>query len=376
MIELLTSLAIAFGITVYAIPVIINVSEQKKLFDIPDARKVHKKPIPALGGLGIYAGFMLAMLVTIPFAGSFMSFQYIVAANLVIFFIGIKDDLLVIAPIKKFLGQVLAACILVYKGGFIIDNMHGILGIHQLSAAAGSCLTLFTIIVVVNAFNLIDGIDGLAGSLGFLVMMCLGIFFMVNHDVQYACIAFAMMGALLAFLLYNFQPARIFMGDTGSLTIGLIISVLIIRFIQQAPTAPVISFRAAPAVAFTLLFIPLFDTIRIFSIRLVNRRSPFAPDRNHIHHVLLDKGLSHRMVTLSLVFANIIMILLGCLGSMLNINLLIGGIMLLGILAISLITMAKTRKHMHIAFKEPSLEKEDGKVHMISFDASANVQNN
>lgn len=375
MIELIISLVLAFGITIYAIPVIIYVAESKKLFDIPDARKIHKKPIPALGGLGIFAGFMMALLVTIPFHGSFISFQYIVAACLVIFFVGIKDDIQIISPIKKFLGQMLAACILVFKGGFLITNMHGILGISELPETISYCLTLFTIVVIVNAFNLIDGVDGLAGSLGVLIMLCLGTYFTINKDIEYACLAFSMMGALLAFLIFNFQPARIFMGDTGSLMVGLIASVLIIHFVRQAPTAPVMAFQSAPVIAFAVLFVPLFDTLRVFGIRILNRRSPFSPDRNHIHHILLDKGLSHRMVTFSLLFANIIIILISCLGSIMNINLLLGSLMLMGIFTITLLSIAKNKARLHSVSFKNATEAEDAKIRVMTFDGAA-VQNN
>lgn len=376
--ELITSLVLAFGITVYAIPVIIFVAEAKKLFDIPDARKIHKKPIPALGGLGIFAGFMMAMLVTIPFHDRFISFQYIVAACLIIFFVGIKDDIQVITPTKKFLGQILAACILVFKGGFLINNMHGILGVYALPEAISYCLTIFTIVVVTNAFNLIDGIDGLAGSLGVVVMLCLGIYFTVNRDIEYACLAFSMMGALLAFLIFNFQPARIFMGDTGSLTLGLIAAVLIIHFVRQAPIAPVLPVQSAPAVAFAILFVPLFDTLRVFSIRILKGRSPFSADRNHIHHILLDKGLSHRMVTLSLVFANVIMILIGCLGSVMNVNLLLGSVLMLGILTVTLLAVAKNKARLHaVSFTDTTtIEAEEAKIRVMTFDTPSAVQNN
>lgn len=374
MIELLVSLVIAFGITAYAIPIIISVAETKNLFDVPDARKIHKKPIPALGGLGMFAGFMMALLVTIPFQENLACFQYVIAACLIIFFVGVKDDILTITPIKKFLGQVLAACILTFKGGFLLTNMHGILGVYELPLSMSYCITLFTIVVVINAFNLIDGVDGLAGSLGIVTMLGLGTFFAINRDLAYACLAFSMMGALLAFLIFNFQPARIFMGDTGSLMLGLIASVLIIHFIRQAPQASVLSFHSAPAVGFAVLFVPLFDTLRVFSIRIFNRRSPFSPDRIHIHHILLEKGLSHRMVTLSLVFTNFIIIILGCLGSSLNINLLLSGILLLGMIPIGLLVMGKNKVHT-VTYTDPLSEAEDVQIRIMSLDTKA-VQNN
>lgn len=367
MIELIISLLLAFGITFYAIPAIIYIAEAKHLFDVPDERKIHKKPIPSLGGLGIFAGFIMTMLVTIPFKGNQTSFQYIVAACLVVFFVGIKDDILIITPLKKFLGQFLAAGILVFKGGFILSNMHGLLGIYELSTPIAYCLTIFTIVVVTNAFNLIDGVDGLAGSLGSLICMALGVYFTINGYIEYGCLAFSLMGALLAFLIFNFSPAKIFMGDTGSLILGLVVSILIIKFVEFAPTAPVLAFQSAPAVGFAVLFIPLFDTLRVFSIRMLQGKSPFTPDRNHIHHILLDKGLSHRMVTLSLVFANLIMIIIGGLGSFINIHFLLGGILLLGAGSVGLLAMAKSKTRLHsVKGSDSESEKDAKKIRLVS----------
>ncbi len=367
MLELITTLLLAFGITFYAIPVIINVAEVKHLFDVPDERKIHKKPIPSLGGLGIFAGFIMAMLVTIPFKNNLASFQYIVAACMVVFFVGIKDDILIITPLKKFLGQFLAAGILVFKGDILLSNMHGILGIYELSTPIAYCLTVFTIVVITNAFNLIDGVDGLAGSIGSLVCMALGLYFTINGNIEYGCMAFALMGALIAFLIFNFSPAKIFMGDTGSLILGLIASVLIIKFIEIAPAAPVLALQSAPAVGFAILFIPLFDTLRVFSTRILHGKSPFTPDRNHIHHILLDKGLSHRMVSLSLVFANLVMIILGALGSFLNIHILLGGILLVGFGTIGLLVMAKEKTRLRsIKDTEGETEKKTREIRVIS----------
>ena len=369
MIEIIISLLLAFGITFYSIPAIITVAEQKHLFDVPDERKVHKRPIPSLGGLGIFAGFIMAMLVTIPFKGSMMSFQYIVAACLIVFFVGIKDDILIITPLKKFLGQFLAAGVLVFKGGFLLTNMHGLFGIYELTPPISYGLTIFAMVGITNAFNLIDGVDGLAASLGVLICMALGVFFIVNRDVEYACLAFSMMGALLAFLIFNFSPAKIFMGDTGSLIVGLVSAIMVIRFVQMAPTAPVISMQSSPAVGVAVLFIPLFDTIRVFGSRMLKGRSPFTPDRNHIHHILLDKGLSHRMVTMSLVFANFIMIILGGLGSFVNINFLFFGLLLLGFSTVGLLAMAQGKTKLRAVKAYSDAPKDAKKVKFMSFRA-------
>lgn len=310
MFDVLLSIAISFTITFLAIPVIITVAERKKLFDLPNERKIHQNPIPSLGGLGIFAGFVMACLIAIQFHGS-PEFQYFLAACFVIFFLGLKDDILVISPIKKFIGQVLAAFLIIYKGNVQIRSMHGFMGIHELPESFSLLLTYFTVIVIINSFNLIDGIDGLAGSLGLMASVVFGFYFLQVNMPAYSILAFGLAGSLAAFLIFNFHPAKIFMGDTGSLLIGLINSILVVKFIEVANAVNVpYPIAASPAIGFAILMIPLLDTLRVFAIRIVNRRSPFSPDRNHVHHLLLDKGLSHRSITLMLVSINLLAIVL------------------------------------------------------------------
>ncbi len=238
-------------------------------------------------------------------------FQFFYAAAFVIFFLGLKDDILDISPIKKFIGQVLAAFLIIYKGGVQIQSMHGFLGIEELPPMFSLLFTYLTVIVIINSFNLIDGIDGLAGSLGLVACLAFGIYFSEVKMLPYAILAFALAGSLAAFLIFNFQPAKIFMGDTGSLLLGLIHAILVIKFITVAHSTGVsIPLASSPAIGFSVLLIPLMDTVRVFSIRISHRRSPFSPDRNHIHHLLLDKGLSHRSITLLLVAANLLFMVL------------------------------------------------------------------
>src|SRR6185436_14742924 len=202
MFDVLLSLSVSFAITFLAIPVIISVAEMKKLYDVPDERKIHHSPIPSLGGLGIFAGFVMASLLTISF-GVAPEFQYFIAAAVVIFFLGLKDDILVISPVKKFIGQVLAAFLIIYKGGIQIRSMHGFLGIYELPEMFSLILTYFTVIVIINSFNLIDGVDGLAGSLGFMATSILGIYFLEINMISYAALSFALAGSLAAFLIFN-----------------------------------------------------------------------------------------------------------------------------------------------------------------------------
>lgn len=329
MFDVLLSIAISFTVTFLAIPAVINVAEMKKLFDMPDARKVHFTPITPLGGLGIFAGFIFGSLLTLHFS-QYPDLQYYIAASFVIFFLGLKDDILIISPVKKFIGQVLAAFIIVYYGNIQIRSMHGFLGVYQLPEMFSLLLTYFAVIVVINSFNLIDGIDGLAGSLGLLSTVIFGVYFLYVGLLPYAVLAFSLAGSLLAFLIFNFQPAKIFMGDTGSLLVGTINAVLVIKFINVANTADVtFPIPASPAVGFTILMIPLLDTLRVFGIRILHRRSPFSPDRNHIHHLLLDRGFSHRAITLTLVSVNFLAIVLVFFCRSLNCTYLLLGVFLL-----------------------------------------------
>ncbi len=349
MFDTLLSVVISFAITLFSIPVIIRVAEDKKLFDVPDERKIHTTPIPSLGGLGIFAGFVIASLLTISLANA-AEFQYFIAAALVIFFLGIKDDILVISPLKKFIGQVLAAFLIIYKGGMQIRSMHGFLGIYELPEMFSLILTYFTVILIINSFNLIDGVDGLAGSLGFMVTSVLGLYFMKINMVEYATLSFALAGSLAAFLIFNFQPARIFMGDTGSLLIGLISAILVIKFID-ASTSPAVGFTvdASPAIGFAILLVPLLDTLRVFGIRILHRRSPFSPDRNHVHHLLLDKNFSHKQITFILVGINLIFIILVYLGRSLGNTWLILTIFALFFSGIGLLYYTRPKQRLFVA---------------------------
>jgi len=306
------SAVLAFMITFFAIPVIIQVAKDKKLFDEPDDRKVHKGIIPTLGGLGIFAGFIIALLLGVP-KNMASELQYFAAAVTVIFFLGIKDDILILSASKKFIGQLIAAGIIIKFGDVRLTNMCGFLGFHEIPYTTSVILTLFTVIVITNSFNLIDGVDGLAGSLGIMTTLVFGVYFFFAGPatLPFSVMAFALTGATTAFLIYNYSPAKIFMGDTGSLLLGMVNSILVIKFITVASN-PVSNFpvASAPAVGVAILMIPLFDTMRVFGLRILSRRSPFSPDRTHIHHFLLDLGLSHRMVTLTCVSANIGFILL------------------------------------------------------------------
>jgi UDP-GlcNAc:undecaprenyl-phosphate/decaprenyl-phosphate GlcNAc-1-phosphate transferase len=322
MLNVLLTSTVAFAITYLAIPAIMRVASEKKLYDLPDARKLHNKPIASLGGVGIFIGFFLAILLTSNKGNT--DLQFFFAAALVIFFLGLKDDILILSPTKKFLGQMAAAAILIHLGNIRIESMHGFMGLDKLPEAWSYIVSYTTVIVVVNAYNLIDGVDGLAGSLGVLTTGIFGTYFLLADLPLFAMISFGLTGSLIAFLCFNYNPAKIFMGDSGSLLLGLVNSILVIKFITVADASSAsLYLPSAVAIGFSVLIVPLLDTLRVFSIRIYKGRSPFSPDRNHIHHLLLDRGFSHRYVTISCVGLNLSFIAMAYFGRSLGPTLLI-----------------------------------------------------
>ncbi len=323
MLDILLTASVSFIITFLAVPVVLEVAEKKKLFDMPNERKVHTRLVASLGGVGIFGGFILASLLSIQ--GHLNSeFQYFFAAALVIFFLGLKDDLIILSASKKFIGQLIAASILIHLGGIRLDSMYGLMGFENLPEGFALALSYLTIIVVINSFNLIDGVDGLAASLGILTMLVFGSYFFAIGFQAYSLLAFAMAGSLGAFMIFNHHPAKIFMGDSGSLMIGLINAILVIKFINVANDPLVaIPVSSAVAIGFAILIVPLLDTLRVFSIRIFNGVSPFTPDRNHVHHLLLDRGLDHASVTLTCISANIGFIMIAWFGRSLGPNYLL-----------------------------------------------------
>lgn len=306
--KILMSSLVSFGITFIAIPQIIKVSKEKLLLDQPDIRKHHISPMPSIGGLGFFAGFAIAGMFTVDLQ-LINDLQFVFDAAFIIFFVGLLDDILGLSPLKKLFGQVMASLPLVYKGGYVINNLHGFLGIGQIHEYWAIGLSFLIILMFINAFNLIDGVDGLAGGLGLMATSILGTWFFLNNEFEYAAIAACLSGSLLAFLIFNFHPAKIFMGDTGSLLIGTITAALAIHFLQVAESKSSPFEIANPAtLIFSIFFVPLFDTVRVFAVRIVKGRSPFSADRRHIHHLLLIIGFSPNSITYLLVVVNLLFI--------------------------------------------------------------------
>lgn len=299
-IDIVLSFVWSFVISVFAIPSIIYVAHLKNLLDEPNFRALHTNLTPRLGGMAIFAGFMSAVTI---FGKVDEQVMRLLASTLILFFIGLKDDITTVSAFKKFFVQILATGIVMFLGDIKIDDFQGFLGIHQeLGDRYSYAFTFLVIVGLINAFNLIDGLDGLAGTLILISSSAFGYYFYQfggSANAPFALVAFSLVGAVLGFLRYNFRKAIIFMGDTGSLVCGMIVSVMAIKFLQLKAV------ESAPSIAVAILIVPVFDTARVFAIRIFNSKSPFSPDKNHVHHVLVKLGLSQMQTVFVLATMNI-----------------------------------------------------------------------
>jgi UDP-GlcNAc:undecaprenyl-phosphate GlcNAc-1-phosphate transferase len=311
-IAVISGLFIAFAITCLAIPSIVYISRIKGLCAIPNGRTSHSNDTPTLGGIAIFAGIVIS---TVIFAGTYFKseLQYILAGLVIVFFMGIKDDVLIIDPWKKLAGQIFAALIITVFAGIRINNLYGLFEIGNLPYIVSILISVLVFVIIVNGFNLVDGIDGLASGTGILTSSVFGIWFWMTGNIDYTVFSFAFAGSLSAFFIFNVFGKRnkIFLGDSGSMITGLVLGVLVCSFLQHnLITEGALYIQSSPAVAFGILIVPLFDTLRVFTLRIVQGKSPFTPDRQHIHHRLIQLGNTHLQATLILLSFNLLFIAL------------------------------------------------------------------
>ena len=306
----------AFFVVLLATPSLIKVAKLKHLVDEPsEDRKLHTRSIPTIGGIVIFGALLFSYALWFPeeyfyINQSITIFKTVVAVLVILFFVGIKDDIIGTAPLKKLAAHFVVGFIIVIMSDIRIRSMYGIFGVGELELWQSYLISIFTYIVIVNAFNLIDGLDGLAAGIGFISTMSIGVLFSVVGNVPLALLGFVLGGALLGFLIFNFSPARIFMGDSGSLTIGAVVSVLAINAIGVSPASLPLEVRTVnmPILVMSILAYPLADTIRAFTIRAFKGVSPFTADKNHIHHKFIALGFTHAQTVLVIYFYNLCII--------------------------------------------------------------------
>ncbi|MEQ9064037.1 MAG: MraY family glycosyltransferase [Vicingaceae bacterium] len=345
----ITLILCAFGsffMVLFTTPVFIKIAYIKKLFDVPgEERKLHKNIIPSMGGIMIFAATIFTFTLFFP-KDQVHDFKYLIPCTIVLFFVGVKDDIIGTAPVKKLIAHLIVAFIMVLMADIRLTSLHGLFGVRDIPLEASVFLSVFTYIVIVNAFNLIDGVDGLAGGVGLLASLAFGTWFYLVGDEVYAVLAFSLAGSIAGFLRYNFQPARIFMGDSGSLMIGFLIAVMAIELVEydKSLLPKAMLEISKPILAMTILVIPLLDTVRIFIYRAAKGVSPFKADSNHIHHKLMRLGFSHRKTVITLLTFNIGFIAIGVLVKGLDPNISFGiqtGVCLIALLVLHIVKPKK-----------------------------------
>lgn len=303
---------ISFSLTTLLIPPLLHIAKTKKLYDEPkQPLKIHHHPVPRLGGAAIFISFVITLLL-FAYHSPLLAVNHLLVACTMIFALGIKDDLCGVAAPAKFFITFIAVLLLVIPGQIRLDNLYGLFGIYELPPLSSTMLSVMILIFITHAFNLIDGIDGLAAATGIMVMLVFTALFINMAQYELASTSISMMGALLGFLKFNLTPAKLFMGDTGSLLIGLVSAVMGLKLIAISATplniSPLLPPQRSMIIVAVVFLIPICDTIRVCFIRMMNGKSPFQGDKNHIHHRLLQLGFSHLQTTGILIVINGLMI--------------------------------------------------------------------
>lgn len=289
------------------IPVIVFISKAKGLGDLPNDRSSHKGSIPSLGGVAIFTGLILGSTIFMPPDHGGDPLRFIIASTFIVFLVGQKDDIIGISWRNKLIIEILASLILIVLGNFRFTTLFGLFGIHEIPMWTSIAISLIVFVGIINSFNLIDGIDGLASGTGIMTSFIMGIWMYGIGEHGMAVLAWALTGSLLPFFYFNVfgEKNKLFMGDTGSLMIGLLIAIFVVIICgKELPENHFLYMKASPGVVLAILLYPVYDVTRIFFIRLVNGKSPFIADRNHIHHLFLNAGFSHRRSTFYILVIN------------------------------------------------------------------------
>lgn len=307
---LLAACLTAFLISFVIIPVIIKYSLARNLGDVPGRRKVHKKVTPSLGGVAIFMSFLASSFIWLDF-DQWSDIRYVLASLSLVFLLGVRDDLVPLRALHKLYGQIVAVIILLFSS-VQLNSFYGLFGIYEINTVLAYFLTGFTIIIITNSFNLIDGLDGLAGIVGTIALVSFGIWFFMADNPIFSLFCFAMAGGIIAFLVFNWEPSEIFMGDTGAMVIGMLLAICVIHFMdvnEALPKTHPVKFAATISAGVCFIIIPLFDTLRIIILRISKGQSPFKPDKSHIHHAIMRLGMSHAKTSTILASVSVLYII-------------------------------------------------------------------
>ncbi|MDH5602448.1 MAG: undecaprenyl/decaprenyl-phosphate alpha-N-acetylglucosaminyl 1-phosphate transferase, partial [Cyclobacteriaceae bacterium] len=294
-------------------PLFIKVLGEKKFFDKPDSRKIHQTETVSLGGILILLCAIIPLLFFFPL-NELGHRKYFFSAVLIMFIVGLRDDILPLRPIYKLFSQLIPCVVIFFAYDVRLNSLYTLAPMIEFPLLVSFVITCLTIVIITNSYNLIDGVDGLASTLGAVSLGAFSLYFYLTGDTSFSYILLTFIGSILGFLVFNWSPARVFMGDTGALLIGFLLAVASILFINSNFNHEHSYFRATISTALCFIGIPIFDTLRIIIVRLLKGKSPLSADNDHIHHVLQKKGLSHARVTLLLGSIQLILVAIPLLG--------------------------------------------------------------
>lgn len=318
--EIFLSTVTSFFFGFLMTPVLIFLLKKGNIIDAPGGRKIHVGFVPSMGGIAI---------IMATFAGLFSWFsleqivetRYFLVALGIMFSVGLRDDLIELSAVQKLIGQCIPAFFVIIMADIRFTGLYGFMGIYELPYLISVSLSMLAVIVLTNSFNLIDGSDGLAGTLAVIALSFLGWWFYYADMMAYSLISFTLVGGVLSFLAFNWHPAKIFMGDTGSLSLGFALTTLVMLFVDKNGTMLASEgwqIKAPLSAGIALMIVPIYDTVRIFTKRSLKGRSPLKPDKSHVHHFLMRMGYKHNEVAMMLGGIKTIFIALVFFGSSLN----------------------------------------------------------
>lgn len=316
-VPIIASFFAAFVSVLWLHPKMVSIAKAKNITDNPDKRKLQREPVPVLGGVAVFFGIVMGTICAVPFCEC-SSMTVILALLTLMLYTGTMDDILGLTPKLRFMIETIAVCAALVIGGYQINDFHSLWGIGAIPQWAGVPLTVFAAVGIINAINLIDGVDGL--SSGYCIMACsvFAAFFIVTNDTMMAVLAISCIGALIPFFVHNVfgKSSKMFIGDGGTLVMGMIMSLFVLRVLDGGNMLSVKYFAGEESgrfgfIPFTLavMAIPVFDTLRVMTARIIKGVSPFNPDKTHLHHAFIGLGLSHFATTLSILALNGIIII-------------------------------------------------------------------
>lgn len=293
-------------------PRLVKIALLKNIVDNPDARKLQRTPVPVLGGVAVFFGVVIAigcMSSVVDCSG----LPVVIMGMMAMLYTGTMDDILSLSPGLRFVIEIVVVLLLIFVGGYCIDDFHGLWNIGRFSYWCAVPLTVVAAVGIINAINLVDGVNGL--SSGYCIMACLifGTLFFLAGEAPMTILAAVSVGALIPFFLHNVfgKTSKMFIGDGGTLVMGVVMSVFVIAILQNGSRVAAYVNPNVGLVPFTLavLSVPVFDTLRVMSTRILKGTSPFRPDKTHLHHMFIDLGCSHVATTLAILGVNMFVVL-------------------------------------------------------------------